>query len=84
MMTVEERTVLLYDTPCTITISHPSKTVWVAVGDYRGERIEVKGSSAMPPSTGSMQRALEATSFARSGYGYERSCVVFRDLNQNN
>jgi hypothetical protein len=46
MMTVEERTVLLYDTPCTITISHPSKTVWVAVGDYKGERIEVKGSSA--------------------------------------
>jgi hypothetical protein len=46
MMTVEERTVLLYDTPCTITVSHPSKTVWVAVGDYRGERIEVKGSSA--------------------------------------
>ena len=45
-MTVEERTVLLYDTPCTITISHPSKTVWVAVGDYKGERIEVKGSSA--------------------------------------
>jgi hypothetical protein len=45
MMTVEERTVLLYDTPCTITISHPSKTVWIAVGDYRGGRIEVKGSS---------------------------------------
>ena len=46
MMTVEERTVLLYDTPCTITISHPSKTVWVAVGGYRSERIEVNGSSA--------------------------------------
>jgi hypothetical protein len=45
-MTVEERTVLLFDTPCTITISHRSKTVWVAVGDYMGERIEVKGSSA--------------------------------------
>ena len=45
-MTVEERTVLLYDTPCTITISHSSKTVWVAVGDYKGERIDVKGSSA--------------------------------------
>jgi len=45
-MTVEERTILLYDTPCTITISHPSKNVWVAVGDYNGERIEVKGSSA--------------------------------------
>jgi hypothetical protein len=45
-MTVEERTVLLYDTPCIITISHPSKTVWIAVGDYKGERIEVKGPSA--------------------------------------
>jgi hypothetical protein len=44
--TVEERTVLLYDTPCTITISHASKTVWIAAGDYRGGRIEVKGSSA--------------------------------------
>ena len=46
MMTVEERTVLLFDTPCTITIFHPSKAVWVAVGDYKGERMEVKGSSA--------------------------------------
>jgi hypothetical protein len=46
MMTVKARTVLLYDTPCTIAISHPSKAVWVAVGDYIGERIEVKGSSA--------------------------------------
>ena len=44
-MTIEERTLLLYDTP-SITISHSSKTVWVAVGDYKGERIEVKGSSA--------------------------------------
>ena len=45
-MSVKERTVLLYDTPCTIAISHRSETVWVAVGDYIGERIEVKGSSA--------------------------------------
>ena len=45
-MTVEKRTVLLFDTPCTITIFHSSKTVWVAVGDYKGERMEVKGSSA--------------------------------------
>jgi hypothetical protein len=29
-----------------MNFSAPSKTVWVAVGDYRGERIEVKGSSA--------------------------------------
>jgi hypothetical protein len=46
MMTVKERTVLLYDTPCTIAIFRPSKTVWVAVGDYIGVRIKVKGSSA--------------------------------------
>ena len=45
-MSVKERTVLLYDTPCTVAISRRSKTVWVAVGDYIGERIEVKGSSA--------------------------------------
>ena len=44
-MTINERTVLLYDAPCTITIFHPSKTVWVAIGDYMGKRIEVKGSS---------------------------------------
>jgi hypothetical protein len=31
---------------CSITIIHKSKTVWVAVGDYRGERIEVKRASA--------------------------------------
>jgi hypothetical protein len=45
-MTVKERTVLLYDTPCTIAIFQRSKTVWVAVGDHIGERIEVKGLSA--------------------------------------
>lgn len=45
-MTVKERTVLLYDTPCTIAIFHPTKTVWVAVGDYIGKRVKVKGSSA--------------------------------------
>jgi hypothetical protein len=28
-----------------ITVYQKSKTVWIAVGDYRGERIEVKGSS---------------------------------------
>jgi hypothetical protein len=30
----------------TITVIQKSKTVWFAVGDYRGERIEVKGTSA--------------------------------------
>ena len=45
-MTVEERTVYVYAIPHQITLARKSKTVWVAVGDYRGERIEVKGSSA--------------------------------------
>jgi hypothetical protein len=45
-MTVEERTVYVNAIPHQITIARKSKTVWVAVGDYRGERIEVKGSSA--------------------------------------
>jgi hypothetical protein len=37
-MTIKERTVLLYDAPCTVKIFHPSKTVWFAVGDYMGNR----------------------------------------------
>ena len=41
----EER-VSVNGTPHTITIVHKSKTVWVAIGDYMGERIEAKGSSA--------------------------------------
>jgi hypothetical protein len=60
MMTVKERTVLLYDTACTIAISHPSKTVWVAVGDYTGERIKVKGSSA----NAAAKRWVEAARFS--------------------
>src|SRR6516164_4025546 len=36
-MTIKERTVLLYDAPCTITIFHPSKTVWVAIGRLHGQ-----------------------------------------------
>jgi hypothetical protein len=45
-MTVEERTVYVYAIPHKITVARKSNTVWEAVGDYRGERIEVKGSSA--------------------------------------
>ena len=46
MMTVEERTVYIYAIPHKVTVAQKSKTVWEAVGDYKGERIEVKGSSA--------------------------------------
>jgi hypothetical protein len=43
---VYKRTVHVGAIPHVITVYQKSKTVWVAVGDYMGERIEVKGSSA--------------------------------------
>ena len=43
---VYERTVYVVTIPHVITVYQKSKTVWVAVGDYMGERIEVQGSSA--------------------------------------
>jgi hypothetical protein len=46
-MTVErEMTVKVWDKPHIITVYQKSKTVWIAVGEYMGRRIEVKGSSA--------------------------------------
>jgi hypothetical protein len=41
-----ERTVHVWAIPHVITVHQKSGTVWVAVGDYRGERIEIEGSSA--------------------------------------
>ena len=38
-------TVTVDDRPYEITLDHPSKTVWVAIGDYMGVRIEVKRPS---------------------------------------
>ena len=43
---VYERTVYVWAIPHVITVHQKSKAVWVAVGDYRGGRIEAKGSSA--------------------------------------
>jgi hypothetical protein len=34
------------DVACEITIYQKSKSVWIAVGEYMGEPIEEKGSSA--------------------------------------
>jgi hypothetical protein len=42
----EERIVRVHNRAHTITISHTSKTAWIAVGDYMGKRVEVIGSSA--------------------------------------
>jgi hypothetical protein len=41
-----ERIVHVWAIPHVITVYRKSETVWVAVGDYMGERIEVEGSSA--------------------------------------
>jgi hypothetical protein len=41
-----ERTVHVWAIPHVITVYQKSGTVWVAVGDYKGERIEIEGSSA--------------------------------------
>jgi hypothetical protein len=43
---VYQRTVHVWAIPHVITVYQKSKTVWVAVGDHMGERIEVQGSSA--------------------------------------
>ena len=41
-----KRTVHVWAIPHVITVHQKSGTVWVAVGDYMGERIEIEGSSA--------------------------------------
>ena len=38
-----ERTVLVWGTAHTIEVDQNSKTVWVAVGEYKGQRHEAKG-----------------------------------------
>ena len=43
---VYKRTVHVWAIPHVISVYQKSKTVWIAIGDYMGERIEVEGSSA--------------------------------------
>ena len=43
---VYKRTVHVWAIPHVISVYQKSKTVWVAIGDYMGERIEIEGSSA--------------------------------------
>jgi len=40
-----ERTVIVWGKPETVSVHRKSKSVWIAVGDYMGERIEVKDRS---------------------------------------
>jgi len=40
-----ERTVRVWDKPYTVSVYQQSKSVWIAVGDYMGERLQVKDQS---------------------------------------
>lgn len=40
-----EHTVQVWDQPQQVTVYQNSKSVWIAVGTYMGERVEVKGRS---------------------------------------
>jgi hypothetical protein len=39
--------VKVWDKPYEISVHQKSKTVWIAVGEYMGERLETKGSSQL-------------------------------------
>ena len=41
-----QRKVSVWGKPHIVSVHQKSKSVWVAVGDYMGKRIETKGSSA--------------------------------------
>ncbi len=40
-----KHTVQVWDRPYEVSVYQKSKSVWVAVGDYEGQRIEGKGRS---------------------------------------
>ena len=85
-MTVEERTVLLYDTPCTNTISHPPKTFGLRLATTRTSASRSKDRApTLRPRTGAMQRTLEATSFdsEQQGCMERRFLWSLRDRDQS-
>ncbi len=41
----QQHKVYVWEKSCEISVYQKSKTVWIAVGEYMGERIEVKGRS---------------------------------------
>ena len=45
IMAPMKRTVSVWNKPCEISVYQKSKSVWIAVGEYMGERIETNGSS---------------------------------------
>jgi hypothetical protein len=45
MSAQDEHTVKVWDKSCLVSVYQKSKSVWVAVGEYMGNRIEVRASS---------------------------------------
>ena len=43
---IYEHRVIVWGKPYIVSVNRKSKSVWIAVGDYMGERIEAQGSSA--------------------------------------
>jgi hypothetical protein len=41
-----DRNVKIWDVDCIVSVHQLSKSVWIAVGDYLGNRIEVKSRTA--------------------------------------
>jgi hypothetical protein len=63
-----ERTVQIWDQPHVISVYQKSKSVWIAVGDYMGQRFEVKGSSP----TSAAKHWAEAARYRGNGYTNDR------------
>ena len=57
--TTEHRTVSVWGKLQTVTLNRSSKSIWIAVGDYRGETIETKASSELSALSGWQRSARE-------------------------
>jgi hypothetical protein len=45
MNQIVKQTVNMWDNPHEITVYQKSKSVWIAVGEYMGDRLEAKGQT---------------------------------------
>lgn len=55
--------VVVWGKPQEVTVSMKSKTVWIAVGDYMGKRVETKGASE----GAAVKRWKEAAEYSGNG-----------------
>ena len=58
-----KHTVLVWDKPHEISVDQKSKSVWIAVGEYMGERLETKGSSE----SSALKHWREAATYKENG-----------------